>query len=73
MVVKVELKDDELALIKQATSQDNAAVAVTKAAREFLRINQLKQLKSATAEVDYNVDREGLESLEMGELPGKTA
>jgi hypothetical protein len=42
MVVKVELTDDELALIKQATSQDNAAVAVTKAAREFLRIHQLK-------------------------------
>jgi hypothetical protein len=70
MVVHVELTDDELALIKQATNQHDAAVAVTEAAREFLRISQLKQLKSVSGKVDFNLDWQGLESFEMGELPG---
>jgi hypothetical protein len=70
MVLRIELSDDELALIKQATNQNDAAAAVVEAAREFLRISQLKQLKSVSGKVDFNLDWQALESFEMGELPG---
>jgi hypothetical protein len=70
MVVPVELSDDELAQIKLATNQSDAAAAVTDAAKEFLRINQLRQLKSASGKVDFDLDWRQLESLEFGELPG---
>jgi hypothetical protein len=70
MVVLIELSDDELALIKQATNQQDAAAAVLQAAKEFLRISQLKQLKAISGKVDFCLDWHGLESLEMGELPG---
>jgi hypothetical protein len=70
MVVPVELTDDELAQIKLATNQSDPSAAVTDAAKEFLRINQLKELKSVSGRVDFDLDWQGLESLEMDELPG---
>jgi hypothetical protein len=70
MVLQIEMTDNELALIKQATNQTDAAAAVAAAAREFVRISQLKQLKSVSGKVDFGLDWRGLESLEMGELPG---
>jgi hypothetical protein len=39
MVVRIELTDEELALIKQVTNQNDAAAAVTEAAKEFLRVS----------------------------------
>ena len=41
---------------------------VTKAAREFLRISELKPLKSVSGKVDFDLDWEELESLELGEV-----
>jgi hypothetical protein len=70
MVVSVDISDDELGLIKLATNQSDAANAVAEAAREFLRISQLRQLKSASGKVDFELDWLGLEFLELGELPG---
>jgi hypothetical protein len=70
MVVHIELTDDELELIKRVTSQSDAATAVAEAAKEFLRISQAKQLKSASGRVEFDLDWQGLESLELGELPG---
>jgi hypothetical protein len=69
MVISIELTDDELALIKQVTNQNDAAAAVTDAAKEFLRISKLKELKSVSGKVDFDLDWQALESLEMGELP----
>jgi hypothetical protein len=70
MVVHIELTDDELELIKRVTSQSDAATAVAEAAKEFLRISQAKHLKSASGRVEFDLDWQGLESLELGELPG---
>jgi hypothetical protein len=70
MAVPIELSEADLALIKQATNQNDAAAAVAQAAMEFLRITQLKQLKAVSGKVDFGLDWQGMESLEMGELPG---
>jgi hypothetical protein len=70
MVVQIELTENELALIKQATNQSDATAAVTEAAKEFLRITELKKLKSVSGKVAFNLDWQDLESLELGELPG---
>jgi hypothetical protein len=68
MVVRIELTADELALIKQATNQNDETAAVTEAAKEFLRISQLRQLKSASGKVESILTCEELESLELDEL-----
>jgi hypothetical protein len=70
MVVSVELSDEDLAQIKLATNQSDASAAVTDAAKEFLRISQLRQLKSASGKVEFDLDWQELESLELRELPG---
>jgi hypothetical protein len=69
MVVRIELTDGELASIKQATNQSDAAAAVTQAAREFVRVNELKKLKLASGNFDFQNDWQGLELLEMGDFP----
>jgi hypothetical protein len=68
MVVRIELTADELALIKQATNQNDETAAVTEAAKKFLRISQLRQLKSASGKVEFIMTCQELESLESGEL-----
>ena len=68
MVVAVNLSDEEVSQIKRITRLEDEAEAVTKAAREFLRISKLKQLKSVSGKVDFDLDWEELESLELGEV-----
>jgi len=54
MSVTIDLSAEELAQLKRLTEIDNAGDAVTKAAREFLRVSQLRELKSVSGKVDYN-------------------
>ena len=68
MTVAVNLSDEEVSQIKRITRLEDEAEAVTKAAREFLRISKLKQLKSVSGKVDFDLDWEELESLELGEV-----
>jgi hypothetical protein len=68
MVVTVRMSDEELAEIKRITRLHDEAEAVTRAAREFLRVNQLKQLKAVSGKADFSLDWEGLEALELGEV-----
>jgi len=67
MSVTVNLNSDELAQIKRLTELDNESDAVTKAAREFLRVTQLRELKAASGKVDYQDVGEALEALELRE------
>jgi hypothetical protein len=53
MSVTVNLSVEELADIKRLTALEDSAAAVTKAAREFLRLVQLRELKDASGKVDY--------------------
>jgi hypothetical protein len=53
MNVTVNLNVEELADFKRLTALEDSTAAVTKAAREFLRLVQLRQLKDASGKVDY--------------------
>ena len=67
MSVSVNLSSDEVAQIKRFTDLENENEAVTKAAREFLRVVQLRELKAASGKVDYQDVGVDLEALELRE------
>jgi Arc/MetJ family transcription regulator len=67
MSVTVNLSADEVAQIKRATELDNENEAVAKAAREFLRVVELRELKAASGKVDYAGVEEDMEALELRE------
>ena len=67
MSVIVDLSSDEVAQIKRFTNLENENEAVTKAAREFLRVVQLRELKAASGKVDYQDAGEAMETLELRE------
>jgi Asp-tRNA(Asn)/Glu-tRNA(Gln) amidotransferase C subunit len=67
MSVTINLSSDEVAKIKRFTQLDSESEAVAKAAREFLRVVQLRELKAATGTVDYQGVEEDMEALELRE------
>ena len=67
MSVTVNLSSDEVAAIKRFTQLNNESDAVAKAAREFLRVIQLRELKAAPGNVDYQGVGEDMEALELRE------
>ena len=67
MSVTVNLSAEEVAQIKRATELDNENEAVAKAAREFLRVFELRELKAASGKVDYVGVEETMEALELRE------
>ena len=68
MSMNIELTSQEIANLKQITNLHNDAEAVTKAAREFLRLSKLRELKAVSGKVDFDVNWQELEELELGEL-----
>jgi Asp-tRNA(Asn)/Glu-tRNA(Gln) amidotransferase C subunit len=67
MSVTVNLSSDEVAKIKHFTQLDSENEAVATAAREFLRVIQLRELKAATGKLDYQAVGEDMEALELRE------
>jgi hypothetical protein len=67
MSVTVNLSSDEVAQIKRFTDLENENEAVTKAAREFLRVTQLRELKAASGKLDYQDAGDAMEALELRE------
>ncbi len=67
MSVTVNLSAEEVAQIKRFTDLENEGEAVTKAAREFLRVIQLRELKAASGNVDYEELGRQMEALELRE------
>ena len=65
--VTVNLNSDEVAQIKRLTELENESEAVTKAAREYLRVTKLRELKSASGNVDYQDVGPAMEVLEFRE------
>jgi hypothetical protein len=65
--ITVELTPQELAALKLATRRDNDADAVIQAAREFLRLSRLRELKAVSGKVDFDANWQELEDLELGE------
>jgi hypothetical protein len=67
MNLTVDLTSEEVAQIKKITCMQDDAAAVTKAAREYLRLSRLRELKAVSGHVDYDDQSAQLESLELGE------
>ncbi len=67
MSVTIELPAQEMAAIKQLTRLDDDAEAIVKAAREFLRLTSLRELKAASGKVAFEANWQELEELELDE------
>jgi hypothetical protein len=67
MSVTVNLSLDEVAQIKRFTDLENENEAVAKAAREFFRVLQLRELKGTSGTVDYQDVGQEMEALELRE------
>ncbi len=67
MSIRIELTPQEIAALKQATKIENDAEAVAKAAREFLRLRGLRELKAVSGKVEYEENWQELEDLELSE------
>ena len=48
MTIPVELNSDELRQLKELTKLDNDAAAVGQAARDYLRLRRLRELKGVS-------------------------
>jgi hypothetical protein len=68
MRITIEIPDQEMAAIKQLTQSDDDAAAVVMAAREFLRLTRLRELKSAYGKVEFESNWDKLEELELNEF-----
>jgi hypothetical protein len=62
----IEMPAQEIAAIKQLTRLENDGEAVIQAAREFLRLSRLRELKSASG-VKFEDNWQALENLELTE------
>jgi hypothetical protein len=58
----------EIAALKELTKLENDAEAVIKAAREFLRLSRLRELKAVSGKVEFDANWQELEALELDEL-----
>lgn len=67
MSVTINLSSEEVAKIKRFTQIDSESEAVAKAAREFLRVIQLRELKAAAGNLDCQGVGEDMEGLELRE------
>lgn len=67
MSIELELTPQEIAALRQATKLENDGQAVTKAAREYLRLTRLRELKAVSGRVDYEDNWQALEQLELSE------
>ena len=72
MSVTINLSSDEVAQIRRFTELQNESEAVAKAAREFLRITQLRELKGVSGKVDYCDAGDEPEAMELRELRPKS-
>jgi hypothetical protein len=63
--IQIEMPAQEIAALKQLTKIEDDAEAVVKAAREFLRLSRLRELKSVSGKVDFEDNWQKLEQLEL--------
>jgi hypothetical protein len=66
--ITIDLTAQEVAALKQFTRIEDDAEAVAKAAREFLRLSRLRELKTVSGKVQFEENWRELEELELGEV-----
>ena len=69
MSITIEMSAQEIAALKQLTQLNNDAEAITRAAREFLRLGRLRELKAISGKVQFDTNWQELEELELKDLP----
>jgi hypothetical protein len=67
MSILIEMPAQEIAAIKKLTRIEDDAEAITQAAREFVRLIGLRELKGASGKVEFDSNWEELEALERHE------
>ena len=67
MNLAVNLSDEEIAQLRHVTKMSDDAEVVSAAAREYLRLVRLRELKSVSGKVEFEENWQELESLEAGE------
>jgi hypothetical protein len=67
MSITIEMSPEEIAALKQLTRRDNDAEAIIRAAREFLRVSRLRELKFVSGKVEFQANWQELEELELKE------
>ena len=67
MSITIDMPAQEIAAIKELTRLENDAEAVIKAAREFLRLSRLRELKAISGKVEFEANWQELEERELGE------
>jgi hypothetical protein len=65
--INIELTAQEIDALKQATKIENDVEAIAKAAREFLRLNSLRELKAVSGKVELQENGPNPDELELGE------
>jgi hypothetical protein len=68
MSITIDLNHEELTQIKRLTRREDGAEAVATAAREFLRVSHLKELKNASGNVDFDLNWQEMEAIELSEV-----
>ena len=67
MSITIEMSAQEIAALKQLTRLDNDAEAIIRAAREFLRLSRLRELKAVSGKVQFESNWQELEEPEFQE------
>ena len=67
VTINIELAAHEITGLKQITKLENDAEAVVKAAREFLRLARLRELKAVSGKFEFDTNEQRLEELELVE------
>jgi hypothetical protein len=67
MSITIEISAQEIAALKQLTRLNDDAEAIIQAAREFLRLSRLRELKAASGKVEFEDNWQELEDLELHE------
>jgi len=53
MTISIEMTGQEVAALKELTHRESDAEAVAHAAREYLRLSRLRELKAASGKVEF--------------------
>lgn len=68
MSISIELPEQELSALRQMTKLDDNGAAVVRAAREYLRLIRLRELKAASGNVEFELDWQKQEALELSNV-----
>jgi hypothetical protein len=68
MSISVDMSAQEIQTLMELTKADNDAEAVAKAAREFIRLTRLRELKGVAGKFEFTDNWKELEALEMREF-----